>query len=196
MHMPPTTVPMPNQTKTRHPMHTRCPQPITNTYLTLHKLHGAIHRIRVLNDRFPEQAITHIQTKYDPLIQNIQTNRWIADPLITIIDGVRGAIHEHSNEQLTKLKLPKSSKMKNLHQNAIKYLTYLVLTKGNLITNKPLPPPYKRNLFKVTPPETASSNRHNTPYCIMGNMISIGLTGSHSCWYMVRALFFFSFLSW
>ena len=37
------------------------------------------------------------------------------------------------------------------------------------------------------------TSRHNAPYCIMGNMISIGLTCSHSCRYMVRALCFLFF---
>ena len=66
---------------------------------------------------------------------------WKTNPLITIIVGVRGAIHEHSLEQLDKLKLPKASMktlMKNLYQNAIKYLTYLVLNKRKL-DNKQTP---------------------------------------------------------
>ena len=82
------------------------------------------------HDRFPKRAITNKQTKYDPLVHNILKTGWKTNPLITITLGVRGAIHEHCIEQLTKLKLPKSSiktLMKNLHHNAIKYLTYLVL---------------------------------------------------------------------
>jgi hypothetical protein len=93
------------------------------------------------HDRFPEQAITHKHTKYDPLINNIQNVGWKTNPLITITTGVRGAIHEYSIEQLTKLKIPKSNirtLMKILPQNAIKYLTYLVLNKRKL-DNKQTP---------------------------------------------------------
>ena len=97
------------------------------------------------HDRFPEQARTHKHTKYDPLIRNIQNNGWKTNPLITITARVRGAIHEHSIEQLYKRKLPKSSintLMKNLHQNAIKYLTYIVLNKRKLDNKQiPIPPP-------------------------------------------------------
>ena len=53
-------------------------------------------------------------------------------PPITIMARVRGAIHEHSIDKLTKPKIPKSNiknLMKDIHQNAIKYLTYLVHTK-------------------------------------------------------------------
>ena len=87
------------------------------------------------HDRFPEQALTQKHTKYDPLI-NVQQNKcWKMNPLITIIAGVRGAIHEQSIEKLADLKIQKTSiktLMKNIHQNAIKYLTYLVLNKRKL----------------------------------------------------------------
>ena len=66
-------------------------------------------------------------------------------PLITITTGVRGAIHEHAITKLANLKIPKSSiktLMKDLHQNAIKYLTYLVLNKRKL----------KNNQATITPP--------------------------------------------
>ena len=97
------------------------------------------------HDKFPEQARTHKHTNYDPLIQSIQNNGWKPYPLITITAGVRGAIHEHSIEQLTKLKIPKSSiktLMKILHENVIKYLTYLVLNKRKLDNKQtPILPP-------------------------------------------------------
>ena len=66
-------------------------------------------------------------------------------PLITITAGVRGAIHEHSIDKLSNLKIPKNSiktLMKNIHQNAIKYLTYLVLNKRKLENKQAtIPPP-------------------------------------------------------
>ena len=68
-------------------------------------------------------------------------------------------------------------------------------TKGNLIINKPQSPRPKGTITKVTTPEPPPTKRHNAPYCIIGNMISIGLTGSHSCRYMVLTLFFLFFLS-
>ena len=49
--------------------------------------------------------------------------------------GVRGAIHEQSINKLVDLNIPKTNiknLMKNIHQNAIKYLTYLVLNKRKL----------------------------------------------------------------
>jgi hypothetical protein len=95
------------------------------------------------HDRFPEQALTHKHAKYDPLNNTIQNNGWKINPLITITAGVRGAIHEHSIEKLTRINIPKSSikkLMKDIHQNAIKYLTYLVLNKRKL-DNKQNPVP-------------------------------------------------------
>ena len=158
MHMPPTALPMPSQTKTRHPVHTWCPQPNTTTYLTIHKLHDTIHWFH--HDRFLEQARTHKHTKYDTLIHNIRNNGWKINALITITTGVRGGIHEHSLEQLNNLKLPKSSiktLMNNLPHNAIKYLTHMILNKRKL-DNKPnpCPPPLKGKLTKVTPLEPTS----------------------------------------
>jgi hypothetical protein len=97
------------------------------------------------HDRFPGEALTHKHTKYDPLINTIQSKGWKVNPLITITAGVRGAIHEHSIEKLTKLKIPKhniKSLMKKIHENAIKYLTYLVLNKRKLDNKQnPVPPP-------------------------------------------------------
>jgi hypothetical protein len=65
--------------------------------------------------------------------------------VITITAGVRGAIHEHFIDQLTKLKIPKNNiktLMKKIHENAIKYLTYLVLNKRKLDNKQtPVPPP-------------------------------------------------------
>ena len=57
-------------------------------------------------------------------------------PSLIIAAGVRGVVHEHSINELANLKIPKSNittLMKNIHQNAIKYLTYLVL---NRLDNK------------------------------------------------------------
>ena len=60
---------------------------------------------------------------------------------------VRGAIHEQSIEKLANLKIPKTSietLMKNIHQNAIKYLTYLVLNKRKLDNKQStVAPPWK-----------------------------------------------------
>ena len=67
--------------------------------------------------------------------------------LSTITAGVRGPIHEHSIDQLNKLKISKSiikTLMKNLHQNAIKYLTYLVLNKWKLDNKTNKPPSFHR----------------------------------------------------
>ena len=38
--------------------------------------------------------MTQKQAKYDPLINAIRNKGWTINPLITIIAGVRGAIHE------------------------------------------------------------------------------------------------------
>jgi hypothetical protein len=87
------------------------------------------------HDKFPKQALTYKLAKYDPLISNIQNKGWKRNPLITITAGVRGAIHEQSINKLINLKIPKfniKTLMKDIHQNAIKYLTYLVLNKRKL----------------------------------------------------------------
>ena len=117
-----------------------------------------------------------------------------SQPLITITVGVRGAIHEHFIEQLNNLKLPKSdikTLVKSLHHNAIKYLIYLVLNKRKF-DNKQTPPPLGEYDQSYTT-RAHLPKRHKAPYYIMGDMISIGLTGSHSCRYIVRALFFLLF---
>ena len=94
------------------------------------------------HDRFPKQARSHKHAKYNPLITTLQNNVSKANPLITITVGVRGAIHENSIEQLINHQIPKNhtkASWKNIHQNAIKYLIYLVLNKKkNLIINKTL----------------------------------------------------------
>ena len=77
--------------------------------------------------------LMHKHTKYDPLINIIQNQGWKTNPLIIITVGVRGDIHEQSINKLTNLKISKSSiktLIKNIHQNAIKYLTYLFLNKS------------------------------------------------------------------
>ena len=87
------------------------------------------------HDKFPEQTITQKHDKYDSLINAIRNKWWKMKPHITITSWVRGAIHEQSIAKLDGLKIPKSSiksLMKNLHQNAIKYLTYLVLNKRKI----------------------------------------------------------------
>ena len=103
------------------------------------------HTIQFINftychDKFPKQALSQKHTKYDPLINAIGNKGWKTNPLITITAGVRGAIHEKSIEKLVDLDIPKTSiktLMKNIHQNAIKYLTYLVLNKRKLDNKKP-----------------------------------------------------------
>jgi hypothetical protein len=74
----------------------------------------------------------HKHVKYDPLINNIQNKGWKTNPLITNTTGMRGAIHKQFINKLAKLKIPKANiktLMKNIHQNAIRCLTYLVLNK-------------------------------------------------------------------
>jgi hypothetical protein len=85
-------------------------------------------------DRFLDQALEHKHTKYDPLVNTLQSKGWKVNPLIAITTGVKGAIHELSTRKLIKLNNPKSdikTLMKNIHQNAVKYFTYSVLTKEN-----------------------------------------------------------------
>ena len=93
----------PNQTQTpMTPSHTHTTQFIEFTYW---------------HDRFLEQALSHKHTKYDPLINTIQNNRWKTNPLITITAGVIGAIHKHSINKLTNLKISKANiKTQKRHQ--------------------------------------------------------------------------------
>ena len=60
--------------------------------------------------------------------------------------GARGVMKEHSIKKLADLNISKSNietLVKNTHQNAIKYLTYLVLNKIKLTYEQApvLPPP-------------------------------------------------------
>ena len=113
-------------------MHYRSPKPNKNTHDTIPTYTVQLIDFTCCHDRFPEQALTHKHTKYDPLINTLQTNGWKTNPLITTTAGVTCAIHEHSIGKLTNLKIPNTSiktLMKNLHQHANKYLTYLVLNK-------------------------------------------------------------------
>ena len=53
--------------------------------------------------------------------------------------GVHGAIHEHSIDKLKKLhatKITTKNLMKSIHQNTIKYLTYVILNKLKSTMNK------------------------------------------------------------
>jgi hypothetical protein len=97
------------------------------------------------HDQFPEQAITQKHAKYDTLNRAIHNKGWKTNPIITITTGVRGAIHEHSIQKLVDLKIPKPNikkLMNDIHQNAIKYLTYLILNKRKLDNKQtPVPPP-------------------------------------------------------
>ena len=107
--------------------------------------------ITYCHDIFPYQALTHKNIKYDPLINTIQNNGWKTNPLISITTRVRGAIHEHSTNKLANLKIPKSNNktlIKKLHQNDIKYLTYLVLNKRKLDNKQTHVPPL--NNFGIT----------------------------------------------
>ena len=138
MHMPTNHVPMPSKTMTRHPLYNRSPKPHLHTSTPL--LPTPTHTIQFIeftycHNIFPEQALTQKHANYDPLLNAIRNKGWKTNPLITIIAGVRGAIHEQSITRLTELKIPKSNiktLMKNIHQNAIKYLTYFVLNKRKL----------------------------------------------------------------
>jgi len=71
------------------------------------------------------------------------------NPLITITTWVRGAIvHKHFIKNTRQPNIPKSNikaLMRNIHQNAIEYLAYLVLNKRKLKNKQApvLPPPHQ-----------------------------------------------------
>ena len=66
---------------------------------------------------------------------------WVwSTPLITVTTSVRATIHKQLIKDLEKLKIFTNeikALMKHLHQNVIKYLTYLVLNKGMLDNKQP-----------------------------------------------------------
>jgi hypothetical protein len=64
--------------------------------------------------------------------------------LIAITTKVREAIHKHFITQSITHNL-----IKNIHQNAIKYLTYLILIKGKLDNNQTLIPTHPPREKKV-----------------------------------------------
>ena len=61
-----------------------------------------------------------------PLIDTLRQRIWNVNPLIIIMAGLRGVIHEHSKAKLKHLKLVIKNLLKPNHQNAIKYLIDLV----------------------------------------------------------------------
>ena len=71
---------------------------------------------------FPAPPTVKIASKYNPLMKALRTTRWQVNPLI----------HEQSIQELEWLKIPKNevrTLMKQIHQIAIKYLTYLIWNK-------------------------------------------------------------------
>ena len=92
------------------------------------------------HDIFPNTAHNEKTAKYNSLVQTLKIVGWQVNPLITIIAGVRGAIHEQTIKKLEKLKIAKNEikrLMEHLHQIAIKYLTYLMLNKRKLDNKQP-----------------------------------------------------------
>ena len=137
MHMPTNKLPMPCQIKTWCPKYTRCPNHTPTPLLPTPTPTDTIQFIEFTyyHDIFPEQALTHKHAKYDPPINNIRSKGWNTTPLLTITAGLRGAIHKQSINNLVNLKIPKANiktLMKDIHQNAIKYLTFFVLNKRRL----------------------------------------------------------------
>jgi hypothetical protein len=110
----------------------------------------------------------------------LQNKGWKTNPLTA---GVRGAIHEYSIDQLKQLKIPKNSiktLMKNIHQIAIKYLTYLVLNKRKL-DNKQTPVPHPNKTDQLIQHQNPPPKRGITPYATSRDtVINIGLTGLYS----------------
>jgi hypothetical protein len=142
MYMPTNKMPMSSQTKTIYPLYKRSPKQHFNTFTTLTHTHTHTHTHTIqfieftyYHNRFPKQALTQKHAKYDLLINAIRNKGWKMNPLITITSGVRGAIHKQSIKKPTDLNILKTNVkklMKYIHQNAIKYLTYLVLNKRKL----------------------------------------------------------------
>ena len=70
-----------------------------------------------------------------PLINALQNLSWKVNPLITIANGVRGAIHVHSITVVEPIHTwqPKIRILtKQIYQIAIQYLTYPILDKREL----------------------------------------------------------------
>ena len=145
MHMPTNQMPMSSHAQTNILCILEVPNHTTPPILQSHPHTIQFIEFTYCHDIFPEQALMQKHTKYDPLINTLQNQGWKTNPLITITVGVRGAIHEQSINHLTNLKIPKTSIkifMKNIHQNAIKYLTYLVLNKRKFENKQTtIPPP-------------------------------------------------------
>ena len=130
---------MPSQTQTKYTMRIRCPPPSPTTPNVLQFI-----KFTYCHHIFPNTAHNGKATKYNPLIQALRAIGWQVNPLITITVGIRGAIYEQPIKELERLKIPKNevrSIMKQFHQIAIKYLTYLILNKRKLDNNQPLVDP-------------------------------------------------------
>ena len=134
-HMHTNKMPITSPTKTRRPLRIRSPKPSPNTLLPSHTHTIQFIEFTSCHDRYPEQALSHKHTNYDPLINAIWNKGWKTNPLITITARVRVAIHKQSITNRAALEIPKTDikdLMKNIQQNAIRYLTYLVLNKRKL----------------------------------------------------------------
>ena len=90
------------------PNHTPTPIPLSSTH-TIQFI-----EFTYCHDRFPEQAITQKQAKYDPLINAIQNKRRKINPLITITVGLRGATHEDQHQKTHEKYTSKCHKLPNI----------------------------------------------------------------------------------
>jgi rRNA processing protein Krr1/Pno1 len=77
--------------------------------------------------------------KYEPLVDELKQLGWNANPITNINVVVRGAIQEKSIGKPNKLGILKhiiKNIMKSIHQNSIKYFTYLVFDKETQVIAK------------------------------------------------------------
>jgi hypothetical protein len=109
---------MPIQIRNEYPMHNWNPKPHKTPILPYPTFMVRFIEFMYCHDKFHDQALTHKHTKLDSLINTIQNKGWQTNPLIIITTGVRGAIHEHSLNNLANLKIPKATiktLIKNMH---------------------------------------------------------------------------------
>ena len=80
MHMYIRKMPIPINTKTKHPMHKKSPNQIQTPLSPSPPLTIQVREYTFCHDRFPDQALAQKHTKYDPLINIMHTLDGKLDP--------------------------------------------------------------------------------------------------------------------
>jgi hypothetical protein len=95
------------------------------------------------NDRYSPNKIDEKTIKYNRLIEDIKARGWKVDPFLVLTAGAQGSTHKTTISALKNLySIPKNiiePMVSQLNTNAIKYAMNILLYKGKLENNQPVP---------------------------------------------------------